>query len=89
MTHGIETPLDQPFSYQAMIVVAAAQRWATEVWEENERFPVERMRDLPAPELLTEQERAERALLDAVHDLEHHGRPTQRSRPPTLFDPPA
>lgn len=79
----------EPYSFQAMAVVEAARRWAAEVWEENERRPVEHMRDLPTPELRTEQERAERVLLDAVHDLEHHGQPAQRSRPPTLFDPSA
>jgi hypothetical protein len=80
---------DQPFNYQAMAVVAAARHWATEVWACNEGAPVEFMDELPTATIGTEEERARRALLDAVHDLEHHARPAQRTRPPTLFDPPA
>lgn len=88
MTSGVEaSPHDQPMSYQALAVVAAARRWAAEVWERNERTPFEMV---PLPdELNTDEERARRGLLDAVHDLEHHDRPVQRSRPSTLFDPPA
>lgn len=80
---------DQPFSYQAMAVVTAARRWAAEIWAANEGLPVEFMDELPVVTLNTDEERTRRMLLDAVHDLEHHDRPMQRSRPPTLFDPTA
>lgn len=80
---------DEPFSYQALAVVAAARRWAGEVWTANEREPIEFRDELPTATVGTEEEAARRTLLDAVHDLEHHARPTPRSRPPTLFDPSA
>lgn len=79
--------IDEPFSFQAMQVVAAARRWAAEIWTANEGQPVEFMDELPSTRLNTEEEQARRSLLDAVHDLEHHSRPAPR--PPSLFDPPA
>jgi hypothetical protein len=81
---------DEPFSAQAMMVVAAAREWATAIWRTNERLPVEFMNE-PLPATIgTEEERARQALLDAVHDLEHHRDSPwdPRARFP-LFDLPA
>ena len=80
---------DEPFSFQAMQVVAAARQWAAQIWTINEGAPVEFMDELPTGTINTDEERARRALLDAVHDLEHHAQPSPRPSPPTLFDPPA
>lgn len=81
--------LDEPFSFQALQVVAAAREWAASIWARNEGSPVEFMDEPPAAIIGTEEERTRQALLDAVHDLEHHSRPAPRPAEPSLFEPPA
>jgi hypothetical protein len=84
--------LEEPFSYQAMQVVAAARQWAASIWTANERQPVEFMDELPTVTIGTEEEQSRRALLDAVHDLENFHQPLPRREQqmlPSVFDPPA
>jgi len=84
--------LDEPFSFQAMQVVAAAREWAARIWATNEREPVEFMDELPIATIGTEEEQSRRALLDAVHDLENSTQPMPRREQqmlPSVFDPPA
>lgn len=83
--------LEEPFSFQAMQVVAAAREWAARIWTSNEREPVEFMDELPTATIGTEEERSRRALLDAVHDLENFTRPVPRREQqmlPSASDPP-
>lgn len=86
---GAYWAFEQPFTYQALLVVAAAREWAATIWTANEADPVEFMDELPTATINTEEEKTRRALLDAVHDLERHSRPVPRPADPSLFDPPA
>ena len=87
MTSLDRIPQHEPFSFQAMQVVAAARRWAATIWETHEEKPVE-FTDMDETPPLAITTREELALLNAVHDLEHRANPPRPAFPP-LFEPPA